>query len=411
MKTKLLTLFVCLIACISSSGTATDSVQPYLDAVQEKGVNPATYVVEKLGQHDLILFDDSNHQAQEPFDFYIQLLSDASFLKLRPTLYIELFGIEEQPHIDAFLAAPEKDLSLLFPVFQSTYTPHGFQMKSYFDLMEAVYETNQSLSAEGRLRVISVSSPAFWPAIETMEDYRAFQKTLPGRDYTMYRAILDDLQGQGDGSKGVFLTNTRHAYTSIRKPNGEFFWNTGTFFRQWHPGKSFSIRIHGPQLFIEAVYANTADRDAQGLSSKKYRWGRMEQGLWDSAFKQNNDVPVAFDLNGTPFGAADYVGNHMVEAAPGQHMAEAYDGLIFLVPLDSLRATEKVDYIYTEDFLREIERRLMIYRTQEELDRAMERAGVSDLRALVISQTRPSAEKPLLPAGTLGPIDAWKTGD
>lgn len=388
--------------------TADDTLKSYVATVEQKGIAPNAFVVDKLRQHDVLLFDDANHQAKEPFDFYIQLVRDPDFQALQPTLYIELFAVSEQPHIDAFLAAPEKDLSLLYPVFQATYTPYGFPMKSYFDLLDAVYDVNQGLPAAERLRVVAVSNPALWPLIETPADYAAAQKTLAGRDHAMYRAILDDMAGLSAGKKGVFLTNTRHAYTGIRKQDGAFFWNTGTFFRQWHPGKSFSIRIHAPQLFIEAVMQGGDARDQEGLSRKKYYWSRMEDGLWDSAFAGAGDRPVAVDLAGTPFGRADYVGNHMLDAAPGQTMADAYDGLIFLQPIDTFTATAKVADFYTAAFVEEVVRRLRIYRTEAEQAAMMERAGVDSLTELVLARARPAPTRPLLPQGTLGAMDAWQ---
>lgn len=403
---RVTTLIGLLLTAVAA--TASDRLQPYVNTIEERGQSPAVYVVARLRAHDLLLFDDFNHQAKEPFDFYASLVADPAFQALRPTLYIELFKVNEQPHIDAFLAAPEKDLSLLHPVFQSTYTPYAYPMKSYLDLMEAVYDANTRLPDEAKLRVIAVSTPSLWPSIQSAEDYAAAQKSLAGRDHDMYRTILDDLEEFESGKKGIFLTNTRHAYTGIRKKNGSFFWNTGTFFRQWHPGKSFSIRFHGPQLFIEAINEDGDARDQEGLSRKKYFWGRMEQGLWDSAFAVLDNRPAGFDLANTPFGNAAYAGNHMLDAAPGQTMLDAYDGLVFLKPVDTLTATAKVADMYTDAFVDEVERRLRIYRTPDELQKMMERAGVNTVRALVRSNARPAAPKPLLPAGTLGPVDAWQ---
>ncbi len=403
---RVTTLIGLLLTAVAA--TASDKLQPYVNAIEERGQPPATYVVERLQDFDLLLFDDFNHQAKEPFDFYASLVADPAFQALRPTLYVELFKVNEQPHIDAFLAAPEKDLSLLHPVFQSTYTPYAYPMKSYLDLMAAVYDANQTLPDAGKLRVVAVSTPSLWPSIETAEDYAAAQKSLAGRDHDMYRTILDDLGEFQNGGKGIFLTNTRHAYSGIRKKDGSFFWNTGTFFHQWHPGKSFSIRFHGPQLFIESVNEDGDARDQEGLSRKKYFWGRMEQGLWDSAFAVMDNRPTGFDLADTPFGAAAYAGNHMLDAAPGQTMLDAYDGLVFLKPVDGMTATAKVTDMYTDAFVKEVERRLRIYRTPDELQKMMERAGVNSVRALVRTNAQPAPAKLLLPEGTLGAIDAWK---
>lgn len=394
----------------SMSASGSD-LNTYVTVIQERGVAPVDYVVDKLETHDLVIFDDFNHQAREPFDFYRQLVQSRDFQAQEPVIFVELFKINEQPHIDAFLAAPEKDMALLYPVFRATYSPYAYPMKSYFDLMETIYEVNRGLPEEKRLKVVATSTPSLWPSIENAADYSAAQMSLLGRDHDMYRAILAGLNEFAEGRKGVFLTNTRHAYTGVRKKDGSYFWNTGTFFRQWHPGKSFSVRMHGPQLFIEAVVESADTRDQEGLSRKKYYWGRMEKGLWDSAFATNGNTPVGFDLAGTPFGAAPYAGNHMLDAAPGQTMLDAYDGLLFLKPLEDLTATAKVDGLYDDAFVSEVARRLRIYRTQDELKTMMEKASVATLEDYVRAQTRPVEAAPLLPMGTLGPVDAWKVDE
>ncbi len=400
-----LTLGVWLMA--GAAVSAADELNDYIAAIENRGKPPVDYIVDKLKHHDLVLFDDFNHQAKEPFDFYQQLVRSDSFVALKPVIFVELFSVNEQPHIDAFLASPEKDMALLYPVFRATYSPFAYPMQSYLDLMAMIYDVNRALPEEDRLHVVAASTPSLWPSIENAADYAAAQKSLAGRDHDMYLTILDELGGFSGNAKGVFLTNTRHAYTGVRKKDDSYFWNTGTFFRQWHPDKSFSVRLHGQQLFIESVKAEGDARDQEGLSRKKYYWGRMQKGLWDSAFAAKGNQPVGFDLTGTPFGEAAYAGNHMLDAAPGQTMLDAFDGLVFLKPIDRMTATAKSNAMYDEAFVQEVVRRLTVYRTPEELADMMEKSGVSTLADYVRKQTAPEAEKPLIDASSLGPIDGW----
>lgn len=55
----------------------------------------------------------------------------------------------------------------------------------------------------------------------------------------------------------------------------------------------------------------------------------MDNGLWDKAFEENGNTPVAISLNDNVYGKAGYVGNHMLNVVNGQTMYDAYDGLIF----------------------------------------------------------------------------------
>ena len=105
-------------------------------------------------------------------------------------------------------------------------------------MLEAIYDVNQRLENDKKIEVVAVSNPSLWPMVNTSEDYLAFRSSLSGRDYYMYDAILNKMKRFKEGRKGIFLTNTRHAYTNIKKKNGSFYWNTGTIFRSMHPDKN-----------------------------------------------------------------------------------------------------------------------------------------------------------------------------
>ncbi|MCB0266076.1 MAG: hypothetical protein KDH98_23235, partial [Calditrichaeota bacterium] len=107
-----------------------------------------------------------------------------------------------------------------------------------------------------------------------------------------------------------------------------------------------------------------APKTTQGLENKVLKWVRMEKGLWDSAFAANGNKPVALDLANTPFGDADYIGNHMLNVAPNQTIYDAYDAIIFLAPVEQLRQTAISDAIFTDDFKLELERRFPILYTE-----------------------------------------------
>ena len=188
------------------------------------------------------------------------------------------------------------------------------------------------------------------------------------------------------------------------------FWNCGTFFHQWHPGKTYSIRFHHLALSVEKEIvpdAGTA-RSTAGMERYAYRWVRMADGLWDSAFEARGNRPVAFSLKDNVLGATAYTGNQVHKAAPGQTMYDANDAIIFLAPLESLHNTAMVDIIYTEAFKQELARRYRILYNDTQLKQQFERDGVDNLEALVEKNclARPAA---LIPqAQTLPPADAWK---
>jgi hypothetical protein len=386
-------------------------LRPYIDVLRQQGQDPVRFVVANLDAYDLLIFDDALHTAVEPFEFYGRLVKDAEFQRKRPTIFLEVIPSNKQRHLDDYLAAAGDDPRLLHPAFQDDANGLGFNYKTYFDFLRTVREVNQALPPEGRLRVVAVGSPTWWCEVQTPRDLDQFRKSLASYDHHMYASIRDELDAFRSQRKGLFLTNTRHAYKGIKRRDGQFFWNAGTFFAQWHPGKTYSIRFHNATLSVLRVKEPVAGaaKTAEGRERLDYQFVRMARGLWDSAFQALGDRPVAFPIAGNVFGAEPYIGNHQAEALPGQTMQDAYDAVIFLAPLDKLRQTALLDSLLTPAFREELKRRHRLLYTEAQLGELVKRHNARDLDDYLTKAFVARPEGPLPQARALGPIDEWKS--
>ncbi|HEX5654816.1 MAG TPA: hypothetical protein VFX58_17190 [Chitinophagaceae bacterium] len=362
MKTAV--IIFCMGFLLTSNYTIVNAQQrckleSYTEVIRQQGRDPLDFCRQLLEKYDLLVFDDALHNAEEPFRFYTQLLRNKELQQKIKYVFIEVFSITSQPYIDRYLESAAKDSTQLLKVFQDDFSGYGWRYQTYLDLFSAIWEINRALPALEKIKIIPVDQPIYWEALHTRRDYDLFQQSLVGRDYFMYRNIVTALKDFSEGRKGIFLTNTRHAYKGIRNGKGKYYWNTATFLQQHFPGKSFSLRIHNVSLFIEGVKSAGAGRTSEGLDRVSYSWGLMENGIWDSAFAMAGK-PVAIPLQDNCFGRAAYVGNHMLDAAQGQLMQDAYDGLIFLAPLRNLHFSARLDFIYTPAFKKELARRLLL---------------------------------------------------
>jgi len=358
MKKTLLILPV--FSSLISYSQENKSISNYLDVLEKTGKDPVKFVNNLLDDFDLLIFDDALHLAKEPFDFYQTLVRNNLFKSKVKYIFIEVFSITSQPYIKDYFNSPIKDNTILLPVFQNDYSGYGWRYKTYLDLLSTIWEVNSQLSESKKIQVICVDQPIYWKGIQTRKDYDLFQQSLVGRDYFMYKIISQTLDSFKNGDKGIFLTNTRHAYKGIKKSDGEFYWNTGTFLNQWHPKKSYSIRLHNVNLSIQSKLDSISKSSTERLDRVSYSWVRIDNGLWDKAFKENGNVPIAISLEENIFGESSYVGNHMLNVIDNQTMYDAYDGLIFLAPLEELYFSAKVDFIYTDLFIQELKRRISL---------------------------------------------------
>jgi hypothetical protein len=391
---------------------AEQRLQPYLQVLRQQGREPVRFVTEALARHDLIIFDDVLHTALEPFEFYQQLIRDEAFQRQAPAIFLEIISINRQRYLDAYLNAPSDDPLLLNPAFQDELNGNGWGLRSYFDLMQAVRVVNQALPPKSRLRVYGVNSPTLWPEIQTRHDLVQFRKSTASRDHHMYMAILNELAEFRGKRKGIFLTNTRHAYKGIRRKDGQFFWNAATFFHQWHPGKAYSIRIHN--VAQQAVRTFPAAPSGRHMHQPTHaiKCVRMARGLWDSAFRAAGDRPVAFPLQRNVFGEEEFIGPDQLDAMPNQTLHDAYDAVVFLAPLEKLRQSGTVDFIYTPAFMTELRRRMGIMYTEAQLAPVLKKTQVKDLDGLFVllrKQVAAQPPRPLAQVQEVGPIDEWKS--
>lgn len=362
--------------------TGRSAPDAYVQALSERGRTPVDLVLGALEKHDLLIFDDALHNAVEPFELYASLLRDRRVRVRVRTVFLEVLSIAAQQHLDAYLASPTDDRSLLAPAFRDDYSGYGWRYSTYLELLAAVRQLNQGLPSSERVRVVGVDQPIWWDAIRNRADYELFQDSLAGRDFFLYTTIRSRLDGFREGEKAFFLTNTRHAYMRLRDARGRPQLNAAGFFARYDPGRAWSARLHNATLAVEGVVKGAGPRSMQGLESKSYRWVRMENGVWDRAFAANGNVPVGLELAGTPFGAAKFVGNTMLDAAPGSTMADAYDALIFLGPIDELRLSGTSGFYVTPEFRPELERRIRLVEG-DGLARALAARGVSTVDALL----------------------------
>ena len=390
-----------LILALAAPAAAQDGAAHLAD-LRAHGREPIAFVLEKLEGHDLVVLDDALHTLVEPFAFYQRLVREPGFRERARFVFLEGVPLNQQGHIEAYLAAPAEDPPLLYPAFQNSIGGDGFPYATYFDLLRTVYEVNRSLPDSERLRVVAVGSPTYWSEIRTPRDLEVFRQGLDAYDYTMYAMIRSTL---GSDGKGIFLTNTRHAYQAIRHADGSLYWNATTYFHEREPGRAYSIRFHAPQLVIERLREDTtATRTTHGMERMEYRWDRIEGGAWDRAFRDHGE-PVAVPLEGTAFGEAPYVGNHMLDVAPGQTMADAYDAVIFLAPLEELHQTAFVGSIYTPEFRPELARRLALLNSEEDLAAFIAESGASDLEGAIARAYVAHPQEPLPQSQDLPPLE------
>jgi len=379
-----------IIILFASLCAKPQSQQDYYNVIRNQGEEPINFIVNKLKTYDLIIFDDALHSAVEPFEFYCTYLSKNP--KSIDYIFLEVIPITAQEYIDSFLNNSVKDTTILEEVFQQDFR-YGWPYETYLNLFSVVWDLNQQLSQKDKIRIIGVDQPIYWEGLHTREDYDVYQQSLVARDNFMYNTILKYMDEFHSNKKGVFLTNTRHAYKCIKKGDGQIYWNTGTFFYKWHSGRTYSVRFHNVILNIESEQKDMKNTSMEGLDRLVYKWVRMDDGLWDKAFAKNGNIPVAIPFKDNIFGQYRYLGNHMADILPGQTMYDSYDALIFLKPLEDTKFSAHTNFFYTNTFKKEVEHRVRVIQG-DNLDLFLKENDVNSISEYVEKLAKYVPERP-----------------
>lgn len=397
----------CALMAMSASQQAL--LADHVAALRQNGEDPVRFAIEKLSSYDILVFDDGLHTAAQPFEFYQSLVRDDGFTASEKYVFLEAVPVNRQSALDAYLNAAKENEALLYPAFQDGF---GWPYRTYFDLLKTIRDVNKGLSEEKRIKVIGVGTPAMCAEIRTPQDFQIYNDTnWIARDYHMYGMIRAALDGFASGKKGIFLTNTRHAYKNLLLAGDRRVWSATAFFDEWYPGHVYSIRFNTPVLLVKARAAQSdGAATTEGLEGFEFGWGRVADGLWDEAYEHYGaGKPVAIELKGTPFATAPYAGNLMLYTKNGETMGNANDAVIFAGPIEDLKRTAMIGGVYTPAFQKELARRYRVANTPEQLKTLFDQAEVRSLSAY-IRKEHASEDETLLPeAAAVGARCAWRS--
>ncbi len=138
----------------------------------------------------------------------------------------------------------------------------------------------------------------------------------------------------------LFIVGYGHAMVNLTDAGGEPMKSAGWHLRQELIGETdvFAIFPHGP------VITNMGRVD-----------GRLALGLFETAFAEMGNKPMAFPLDHGPFG------EQLFDADPERlttdPFSKGYQAFLYLGPLDDEVFSPLIPEFYTDEFVKELDRR------------------------------------------------------
>lgn len=363
-------------------------LKPFIQFLKDNGENPKAFVMKALAKHKVLIIGEIHHRPRY-WAFNCSLVTDPEFPKHIGTIYMELPS-HSQGLVDKFLELGQYDPMPVIEMLRDNLWL-GWPDQPMLDFFKAVWGTNRKLPGEQRLRIILVDEEKPWGRIQNRDDWRAYGVE---RDKYMAENIVRDIQRHPDEERNrLFIVGVGHTALNLAFSGG-------------HPLKTAGWHLR-EKLGADAVYAIMQHR-CVGTNMGRVD-GRLCLGLFDSAFAKLGDKPIAFTLEQGPFGEQMYDGQP--DEPVWSRFRDGFNAYLYLGPLETEIFSPLIDGFYTDEFVKELERRyrLMYGKGWAQAYRIKESNAGNFINWM--SGKGGSWGNPRKWRGRLGPENAWHYGD
>jgi hypothetical protein len=322
---------------------------PYVSHLQSHAQPAIEYMLRLFRTYDLVILAERTHPETTQWEFIYELTSHPEFSAKVGHVFTEYGSVSQQEAWEQVLNAPSleevdlnrKCIELLrnFPIW-----PYGWHNNNIFEYLKKLYRLNRTLPAESRIALYFSDVPWQWEG-KTLQDYARYWSTeIPQRDRIMadhiIRRFREILQSSSPRKKALVIMNTRHAF----RTGGN---NTADFLFQAFPDRTANVMLN-----MTALDMSSLSSEYQGTYNRPVR-----NGLWDAAFWRMGDVPLGFDLKGSPFGG-DRFDLHTYFAFFGNlRYEDVFTGMVFYQPLSQHMVASSIPGYYDEPFKQTVLRR------------------------------------------------------
>lgn len=335
--------------------------QSYADYLSSKAENPINFVLSKLKDYRIVAIGE-DHWIADHTPFLCEVLREAAKKdETRPQVLALEFGNEidqrtanNVTHANVFM--PDSVIKIL----QHAPDVFGNPYKEYFDVFKCVWEINQTLPTEKKIR-ICLLDPA---GVQDSFDKTSLQRSRD-RDMTMYNKLRSLYV---NGNKIIFYAGQAHTQRQIRGyklKNNSYYYN--------YPSAGYLIKSSYPQdVYTIDLWAPLNMGLGYEINPKTGKWYEKSNGIFDRAFELNGNNPCGFDIHNSIWGEITMLGyfcppgkedewysSNPIDGNPYTKdilLSQLVDGLVFVKPANEFSGGTLIN-IYTPDFIEVCSRR------------------------------------------------------
>jgi len=311
-----------------------EHLRPFVEFLKREATDPQEFLLQALAKHRVVILGEVHHRPRY-WEFNSALVRAKSFPRDVSVIYMELPS-NDQALVDHFLAAPKHDPAPVMVMLRDNLWM-GWPDQPMLDFFRTVWEVNQGLPTAQRLRIVLVDMQRPWKEIKSRGDWRRYDVD---RNQLMAQNIVRDLgQHEADSRHALFIVGYMHAMVNLFRPDGEPMKSAG-----WH----LRAKLGAESVF--AVFPHTVVMSNDGEVN-----GRIALGLFETAFATLNNKPVAFPLDHGPFG--EQVFDASLDDLTSDSYRNGFHAYLYLGPVEDEVFSPLIHGFYTDEFVKELERR------------------------------------------------------
>lgn len=312
---------------------------------------PNEFVLDALKNHKVVIFGEV-HKRKWSWELCKNLLKDPRFHQTVGVVFLEI-SEHAQDQLDVFLSNEELNKEVILDVLREVQS-NGWCDRGMYEFIVEVWRLNKRLPSEKMVKIIAVDIPRPFNRFQSQEEQKTFFEKSPDRNENMSRVIEEHINSNKDKRNCLFIVGLGHAY----KSNTPGFASSSSLGSASPAAGSLLLK----KLSCEGVFSIFTHCPI--IDNRGTIHGRLRKGLFDDSFHLNGDKPIAFHLKNSPFGREPFDALHEIgfRSCTGSYQNN-YDGYIFLGPLDSEPSQYILYDLYSEDFIRELNRRAKLEKT------------------------------------------------
>ncbi|MCL2042413.1 MAG: hypothetical protein FWG84_10325 [Bacteroidales bacterium] len=301
-----------------------EAVKPYTDFLKTQNQSPKEYILNLFKQHDIVVLQEVYHGESTQWEMIFDIVSDTAFINNVGNVFTEYGSVLHQHKIDTFLNTVFPNDTILE---QETACLMYYMSGGFYYFIKNLNLLNSELPDTLKIR------EHYCDAIDC-DDIVAFieSKSDPNqnRDSLMAQVTIDWYNEQvanGKKHKCLVVTNSRHAHGYAK----------GIDYVKNHPSFRNLTESNQGQYIWEKYPEETATvMQLRYIGSRNFAYfpiyRPVNKGKWNLAFEINQNKPVGFNLENTPFGNDIFDAYSLRGARTTLKYEDIFTGIIFNKP-------------------------------------------------------------------------------